>query len=156
METLGKHFQKLAKSVMQNHGFAQADLLSNWVEIAGRDISRIAKPERIKWPRKDGSEPVNGGILIVGVTAGRALDVQYQAPQLIERINQFFGYAAVAGLKIQPAAAAITPAAKQPTAIPVASEALLEQVRNIDNNELKEVLARLGANVLAKPSPQRR
>ena len=41
-----------------------------------------------------------GATLVLRVDGGRSLDVQHNARQIIERINAYFGYAAVAELRI--------------------------------------------------------
>ena len=49
-----------------------------------------------------------------GSTAARALDVQYNARQIIERINAYFGYAAIAELRIVQAPVGLPAAACAP------------------------------------------
>ncbi len=153
METLGKHFQKLAKTALQKHGFAQADLLSHWTVVAG-DASDYAVPERIHWPRSVGGERQMGGTLVLKVNPGRALDVQYQAPQLLERVNQFLGYGAISAIKVLQSGVTVArpPAAKVPA--PVASATIIEQVKNIEDDALKQALLQLGAAVEMRRSPQ--
>jgi hypothetical protein len=47
---------------------------------------------------EEGGRP--GGTLILRVDPARALDVEYRARQIIDRINAYFGYRAVETLKI--------------------------------------------------------
>jgi hypothetical protein len=152
METLGKHFNALAKVALQKHGFAQADLLSHWDVIAG-DISAIAIPERIRWPRQVGGERIQGGTLVLKVNPGRALDVQYQIPQLIERLNQFLGYGAIGAIKVLQASQVVARPKPKPAPPPVPSSAVQEQVGNITDEPLKEALLKLGAQVTAARNP---
>ena len=49
-------------------------------------------------PRRSGARP--GATLILRVDPARALDVEYKARQIIERINAYFGYRAIAELRI--------------------------------------------------------
>ncbi len=146
MQTLGKHFNALAKVALQKHGFAQADLLSNWDVVAG-DVSSFAVPDRIKWPRVVGNERIQGGTLVVKVNPGRALDVQYQIPQLIERLNQFLGYGAITAIKVLQASHSVTRPKPGPKPVPVPSAAVQEQVGNITQEPLKQALMQLGAQV---------
>ncbi|MGA7117204.1 MAG: DciA family protein, partial [Hyphomicrobium sp.] len=62
-----------------------------------------------KWPRnvdrsEDEVDPAHkgrpGATLVLRVDAARALDIQYNARQIIERINAYFGYRAIAELRI--------------------------------------------------------
>jgi len=73
--------------------------------------------------------------------------VQYKARQIIERINAYFGYAAIAELRIlqAPVEARLPPA--RPAARPV--EPLTHEVAHIADPGLRGALARLGAGVRA-------
>jgi hypothetical protein len=79
--------------------------------------------------------------------------MQHIAPEIVERVNRFFGYAAVARLVIRqgevkrPVRAA--PAAVQP--VPVE---LGESLRTIADPELKAVLESLAAGVGASGLPK--
>ncbi len=146
MQTLGKHFNVLTKMALQKHGFAQADLLSNWDAVAG-EVGSFAVPDRIKWPRPVGNERIQGGTLVLKVNPGRALDVHYHIPQLMERINQFLGYGAIGAIKVLQASHVVVRPKNVPRVSPAPSAAVQEQVGNIDHEPLKNALLQLGAQV---------
>ncbi len=77
----------------------------------------------------------------------RSLDVQYNARQIIERINAYFGYAAVAELRIvqAPVAAARTVLRERRQAM----APLTQEVAGVGDPALRDALARLGAGVRA-------
>ena len=87
-----------------------------------------------------------GATLVLRVDGARALDVQYKAGQIIERINAYFGYAAVAQLRIVQAPIGAGPSAIPPVASKPA-EPLTQEVAHIADPGLRDALARLGANV---------
>ena len=97
---------KLTHKAFEKYGFAAATLITDWAVIVGKDVAGYTAPERLKWPRgvgirddvEQGAEGRPGATLIVRVEPARALDVQFKAHQLIERINGHFGYRAVAEL----------------------------------------------------------
>lgn len=66
----------------------------------------MAVPERVKWPRVpvDGDPEANAGrtgaTLVLRVDPAMALDVEYRTRQIIDRVNSYFGYRAVAELRI--------------------------------------------------------
>src|SRR3954467_6752046 len=96
METLVRHFRDLTRAAFARHGFAYGELLAQWPELVGREVAQICEPERLRWPRgQENAKQKLGGVLTIRATPGRALDVQYDAPRIIERINSFYGYAAV-------------------------------------------------------------
>ena len=108
-KTVGSFVPWLTKPAFERYGFSAAALITDWDTIVGADIARYTMPERLKWPKRvewSGDEVADedrgrpGATLILAVTTGRALDIQYQSAQLVERINSYFGYRAVAGLRI--------------------------------------------------------
>ena len=82
------------------------------------------------------------------VDGARALDVQYKARQVIERINAYFGYAAIAELRILQAPVASRLLARRPAAL-AAAEPPTHEVAHIADPGLRSALARLGAGVRA-------
>jgi hypothetical protein len=145
METLDKHFRALAKASFEAHGFAAADLASHWPEIVGPELARLCRPEKIVWPRQGGKA---GATLHVLAAAGRSLDVQYQTPYLLERINTFLGHGAIGKIKLR----AGTLAAAEPQTPKLASPPLDSET----GDSLAAALARLGRAVQAEKtsSPQ--
>ena len=101
MERLDKHFEKLTKASFARYGFAYGELMARWPEIVGEALAQHSEPERIKWPRGSGENAQKlGGTLVIRAEPGRGLDLQYQTHQIIERINQFYGYGAITSIKI--------------------------------------------------------
>ena len=120
--TLGSFVPKLTKKVFEKYGFSAAALLTDWAQIVGADLARYTQPERLKWPRsveafQDTPQAAvgrPGATLVLRVEGARALDVQYRQRQIIERINAYFGYAAVAEMRIIQAPLTTTPPAPRP------------------------------------------
>jgi hypothetical protein len=147
MESLAKHFRDLTRTAFTRYGFAYADLLSQWPAIAGDDVAKICEPERIKWPRNSGAR--QGGTLILRAGPGRALDLQHEAHRIAERINAFYGYAAVATVKIVQGELKAKP---RPGARPeldrARAEALDGRLAAIADPALRAALKRLGEGAL--------
>lgn len=127
---VGSYIPSLTKSAFAKYGFSAATLLTDWKSIVGADLAQYTEPERLKWPVRahapvgdDADEQGRpGATLILRVDAGRALDVQYRTRQVVERINAYFGYRAVADLRllqapIRKAAAPARPARPEPSKI---------------------------------------
>ena len=83
-------------------------------------------------------------MLVLRVDGAKALDVQYRAQQIIERINAYFGYAAVAQLRVIQAPMPAAPEAREPRA---RAEPLMREVAGIADAGLRDALARLGAEI---------
>jgi hypothetical protein len=152
METLGKHFQSLTKAAFERHGFAQADLLSQWPAIVGDDIAAMARPEKIKWPHKTDGNQRSGGTLIIRAEPGRSLDLHYQGPRMMSRINQYFGYEAVTAIKVLTSTDTPGKTVQKPA---IDTATIRPQLTGIEQPELQDALALLGAGIAAKNrSPQ--
>ncbi len=95
MKRIGRLFDLVAGPALERHGRQQAMLLAHWPEIAG-EMAAFCRPERLQRPR--GRQVAEGMVLRLKVTPGRALEVQHMAPQLMERINAFFGHRLVGRL----------------------------------------------------------
>ncbi len=108
-KAVGSFVPRLTRQAFEKFGFSAATLITDWAQIVGADLARCTAPERLKWPKgvAASGKPVEevdqgrpGATLILRVDDGRALDIQYKGRQIIERINAYFGYRAVADLRI--------------------------------------------------------
>jgi hypothetical protein len=79
-------------AAFRRFGFIQSAVVSRWREIVGDRYARVSCPESIRFPpgRK------SGGVLTLVVESAHAPLMQHVAPTIVERVNRFFGYAAVA------------------------------------------------------------
>jgi hypothetical protein len=152
MERLDKHFEKLTKASFARYGFAYGELMARWPEIVGEALAQHCEPERIKWPRGAGETAQKlGGALVIRAEPGRGLDLQYQSHQIIERINQFYGYGAVTSVKIMQGHVASTkPQKNKENLLDSETEKALDtSLESIADERLREALHRLGAGALA-------
>jgi hypothetical protein len=79
------------------------------------------------------------------VDGGHALEVQYRRGQIVERVNAYLGYPAIAELRIvQAPVARPTPLARATRRPP---EPLAHEVAGIADPRLRGALARLGAEI---------
>jgi len=117
---VGSYLPKLTRKAFETFGFSTATLLTDWSTIVGDQVAGYTVPERIKWPRGAGisedAEPDargrSGATLVLRVDPARALDLEYKRQRVLERINAYFGYRAVAELRLlqAPVTAAAKPA----------------------------------------------
>ena len=166
---VGSYVPKLTKKVFEKYGFSTADLLTNWAQIVGTELAACTLPQRLKWPRRahehveghDDHRQANGATLVLRVDGGRALDVQYQGRQIVERINTYFGYAAIKDVRIvqaplEDACPRRTPIMK--TRQPLPKSVLRAQpkphIAGVRDDGLRSALERLGASILADKSQQ--
>lgn len=107
VRAIGSLVPDVTRKAFEKHGFPAGRLAADWAAIVGQDLARYCRPERIKWPRTgeldedDASTgPAAGATLVVRVEGARALDVQYRAAHIMERINGFLGYRAITEIRI--------------------------------------------------------
>jgi hypothetical protein len=157
VKAVGSFLPGLTRKAFEKYGFSTASLVTDWAAIAGTELAAYTAPERLKWPHRverseEGAAPAEkgraGATLVLRVDGARALDVQYKAQQVIERINAYFGYAAIAELRIlqAPVDGRLPPV--RPAARP-AAQPLTHEVAHIADPGLRGALARLGAGVRA-------
>lgn len=94
---LGDLVGGLTKRAMTSRGFENPAIVQYWDDIVGERLAGRTRPQRIVFP----GNRRNGGVLHVTVTSpSLALEIQHDTPNIIEKINGFFGYGAVAALKL--------------------------------------------------------
>ncbi|ADP72233.1 protein of unknown function DUF721 [Rhodomicrobium vannielii ATCC 17100] len=100
--SVGRFIAPVAGKTLARGGTVMAELLAEWPAIAGAGLSSHTKPERLTKgapePGFEGRTPPS--VLLLKVEPAKALDVQYIAPQLVERINRTLGFRAVSALRI--------------------------------------------------------
>ena len=132
-------------------GFTAARLLAEWPSIVGPHLAARSRPERISRLRGEQAEGESGGTLVVRIASGSlALELQHQERLICERINGFFGWRAVARLRLIHGPLP-TPPAPPPPGAPLADPATVDAaVTGIDDPALEAALRALGAQVLAR------
>jgi len=139
----------IGRSAFRRFGFIQSSVVTRWPEIVGPTHAKICAPEAIRFPPGERSE----GILQLVVTPSHAPLIQHVIPEIIERVNRFFGYNAVARVKmrqgeVKPPSAESRPAAA-PALRPIPME-LGDSLRDIGDAELRTVLESLARSLGAK------
>ena len=126
-------------------GFVQSAIVSRWAEIAGERYARVSSPESIRFP----TGKKFGGVLTLLVEGAHAPLIQHLTPLIVERVNRFFGHAAINRIVFRqgkPQVADTKP--KRPDLRPVPKE-LGEGLREIADPELRACLESLAAKIAA-------
>ena len=139
----------------ETRGFAEARIITHWEEVAGSEISEIARPVKVRYPRGKGL----GATLVLLTTGAHAPVLEMQKEMLRQRVNGTYGYNAIARIEITqtaPSGFAEGQVAfqKRNTTAPVeeASPELVaraaEVADGIRDDGLKSALEQLARNVL--------
>lgn len=139
----------VGRAAFRKFGFVQSAVVSRWAEIVGPRYAEVSAPESIRFPGNKRSD----GVLTLGVVGAHGPMMQHVAPAIVERVNRFFGYPAVARVVIRPGAVPPpAPRVAPPSLRPVPAE-LGESLRGIADPELRECLAALASAVAASSGP---
>lgn len=77
--TLRKHLKK--------GGYNYSNIIDNWTKIVSRKVSDSCYPTSIKMGKE-----MKNGTLILNVTHGKEMEIEYEKKNIIDKINIFFGY----------------------------------------------------------------
>jgi hypothetical protein len=144
---VGDMLPEVGRTAFRRFGFVQSSVVSRWREIVGERYAGVSAPESIRFPPGRRSD----GVLNLVVEGAHATMMQHVAPVIAERVNQFFGYPAVARISIRQGsvkAEKARPRLAPPSLRPVPAE-LGESLRDIADPELKAVLESLARGVAA-------
>jgi hypothetical protein len=137
---------QLGRAAFRRFGFVQASVVTRWPEIVGQRHAEVCMPESIRFPPGEKSE----GILQLLVLPAHAPLIQHVIPEIMERVNRFFGYKAVSRVKmrqgeVKPPHGDERPKAP-PSLRPIPME-LGESLRDIGDPELRTVLESLARSL---------
>jgi hypothetical protein len=139
---------EIGRAAFRRFGFVQSSVVSRWDEIVGARYAAVSAPEAIRFPMGKKAD----GTLELVVEGAHATMMQHVIPEIMERVNRFFGYNAVAKIKIRQGVVAKPDTKTKPLAPPSLKPIPMElgdSLREIADPELFAVLEQL-AKSLAK------
>ena len=144
---------QIGRAAFRRFGFVQSSVVTRWPEIVGPHHAKVCLPESIRFPPGEKSE----GILQLVVLPAHAPLIQHVIPEIIERVNRFFGYKAVVRVKLRQGE--VKPIHAEgprgtndlgpPSLRPIPME-LGDSLRDIGDPELRTVLESLARSLGAK------
>ncbi|HML27515.1 MAG TPA: DciA family protein [Hyphomicrobium sp.] len=152
-KAVGSFVPKVTATVFQKFGFHSAEIMSSWATIVGAELARLTRPESIKWPRggkaqvdADEEDSRNtGATLIVATDPAFALEVSYRHKEIIDRINRYFGYRAIAQIKVHQVPRFAEPIAAKD----LAPKRMANEHKAAGTGDLAAALEELGRSVAA-------
>jgi len=137
---------EIGRTAFRRFGFVQSSVVTRWAEIVGPRHARVCAPEAIRFPPGEKAD----GILQLVVVPAHAPIIQHVIPEIIERVNRFFGYKAVSRVKLRQGEVkpppASEPRAAPPSLRPIPVE-LGDSLRDIGDPELRTVLESLARSL---------
>ena len=145
----------LLDPIYARKGLASSALIAAWPDLVGTAFAECSMVETIQWPmqRGNGAPSFQSGVLVVRVDGPKALYLQHEEHQILQRINQFLGFPALARLKL--IQAPIYRKEKQkPAPLPPLSAAQDEKLRHyiprFDDPKLDQAMLAMGRAVLQR------
>ena len=85
---------KNVKKIINKKGHVYSETLSNWKYLVGSELFKICYPKTFKNSNKFGVST-----LVIVVKRGHEIDVEYSKKDILDKMNNFFGYDVVEKLK---------------------------------------------------------
>ena len=89
-DTLPKNLKK----IINKKGHIYSETLSNWKYLVGNELFKVCFPKTFKNSNRFGVST-----LVVMVKRGHEVDVEYSKKNILDKMNNFFGYEVVEKLK---------------------------------------------------------
>jgi hypothetical protein len=138
---------KVVGETFTRQGFASAELVTRWGEIAGADIAAHSQPIKIQWVRPVEGEERQPGTLVLRVEGPAAIEIQHLANVICERVNRFLGWRAVGRVALRQALLRRSTRKPAPAGDSAAAARIAAELPEIADEDLRQALARLGAAV---------
>ena len=153
-QSVASSIEKTAKKLLGKNGFVELDIITGWKEIVGEDLAEFSQPQNIDFKRGQRKD----GVLNVAVNNGAfALEIAHRKKSIIEKINTYFGYAAVADLRVlQTQSLNLKPenpqlTGKKKTLVTLEEQNYItQQTAKIEDSQLKATLQKLGNNIFSQ------
>jgi hypothetical protein len=123
-----------------------ARLRAQWIAIAGSELARVTRPEALLAARGR-----SGKALRLRVQSAAALEIQHQIPQIVERVNAYFGHRMIDDIRLVQGVIDASPAPPAvATPAPDIVRQAAERTASVDDPALRAALARLGARLASR------
>lgn len=114
VRSLAQALQPVMRPLLKDRPLAEAQLLLDWPEVVGPHFAGLCRPLKVRFQRRG---ETRDGVLELACSGPAALELQHAAPQLLQRVNAFLGYPAVARLALKQVLSE-PPPGTQPGALP--------------------------------------
>ena len=78
---------KTLKKYLKKGGYNYSNIIDNWTKMVGKKISDACYPIKVKMGKE-----MKEGNLVLSVIHGKEMEIEYEKKEIIDKINNFFGY----------------------------------------------------------------
>jgi len=134
-DTLPKNLKK----IINKKGHIYSETLSNWKYLVGNELFKVCFPKTFKNSNRFGVST-----LVVMVKRGHEVDVEYSKKNILDKMNNFFGYDVVEKLKfISFDDEQITNSLDEIKSNNVAISKYRDKIKDVKNEKIKKSLTEL-------------
>ena len=152
---IGETIGQINKVYSNKYGKIEFLILSKWSQIVGSFFAEHSEPDKISRITEEFNEfdePIYKNFLHVRVSPAAAVEFQHYKDTIIEKINSFFGYKAIADLRLQQN---FIPKKKIKNSLNLSKRDLSEEEKKlikeeidiIHDKELEKSIVNLGASI---------
>ncbi|MEM8749360.1 MAG: DciA family protein [Pseudomonadota bacterium] len=156
---VGDLVSRLLDPVIERRAGMTTDLIAAWPDIVGERFCNVSRPEKFVWPAptmaNDDQDTFSPAMLVIACSGHHALFLQHDTTALIDRINGYFGFAAIDRVKIvQKQVVNQTKRGLQPLADVdgPSKERLSRLLEDVTDPDLRSALERMGRGVFSSGS----
>ena len=137
---IGDTLPKILKTKLKKANFVEISVIKNWKEIVGDDIAKNCWPIKIFF--SDGNN--SNGKIAIKVKRGWSLEIEYKNQEIIEKLNQYFGYKAISKISIiQNFEKYTVESKKKKIEKKIAKKKFFKEITNIKQPKLQKALLKL-------------
>ena len=129
---------KNVKKIINKKGHVYSETLNNWKYLVGSELFKICYPKTFKNSNKFGVST-----LVIMVKRGHEVDVEYSKKDILDKMNNFFGYSVVEKLKFTSFNDETEISNVKTQTINVTNNKFKEKIKDVKNDKLKKSLAEL-------------
>jgi hypothetical protein len=146
----------LISEALAARGLSEASLIADWPAIVGENLARHARPIELQWPpraaKRDPDAPAAPATLVLRVESAFALEAQHSASVIVDRVNAHLGWRCIAKIAFRQGPLPPLKEKRRAATLPseVAEAAARAAAARIEDDGLREAVARLGARAIDK------
>lgn len=93
---MAKTIRAITQNALGTAGQSFAQLISHWPQVVGPEMAQKCLPTAMNFPKGKNANAT----LHLATNSANALELSYQIPLLLERVNSFLGYKAIAQIRL--------------------------------------------------------
>ena len=129
---------KKIKKIIDKKGHIYSETLNNWKYIVGDELFKYCYPKSFKNSNRFGVST-----LVIMVKRGHEVDLEYSKQEIMDKMNNFFGYSVVEKLKFTSFNDETKISNVETQTINVTNNKFKEKIKDVKNDKLKKSLAEL-------------